>query len=139
MTPAVRTSQSYETMKMWPPAPQSVGRVRQFLAEHLLAWGLPELVDSAELVLSELFTNALTHANPPYGNVITTRFERLASGVRIEVHDACPLKPERRQAADDEVSGRGLVLVAALTGGQWGVSDRDGPGKCVWAVLEAQK
>ncbi|CAG7650985.1 hypothetical protein SBRY_50496 [Actinacidiphila bryophytorum] len=35
----------------------------------------------------------------------------------------------------DEEAGRGLALVDALTGGRWGVSDRDGVGKLLWAVL----
>ncbi|WP_328472611.1 ATP-binding protein [Streptomyces sp. NBC_00448] len=109
-------------------------RARQFLAQHLDAWGLPHLKDSAQVVVCELVTNAVTHAHPPYGNLIATRFERLASGVRIEVHDASDAKPEHREASPDDESGRGLGLVDALTGGQWGVSDRDGPGKVLWAV-----
>jgi anti-sigma regulatory factor (Ser/Thr protein kinase) len=104
------------------------------LAQHLGAWGLSTVADSAELVVSELMTNAITHAHPPYGNLIATRFERLADGVRIEVHDAGDGKPEPRDAPAEEESGRGLGLVEALTGGTWGVSDRDGPGKVVWAV-----
>lgn len=120
--------------KMWPPAPLSVGRARRLLAVHLVEWGLPQLSDCAELVVSELVTNAVTHAHPPYGNVISTRFERLDAGVRIEVHDSSDNKPERRNASAEEESGRGLGLVDVLTGGHWGVSDRDGPGKMVWAV-----
>lgn len=123
---------------VWPPAPQSVGRARRLLAEHLVVRGLPELVDSAELIVSELAANAVTHAHPPFGN-FTTRFEWLSSGVRIEVDDSGDGRPEPREASGDDVSGRGLFLVDALTGGRWGVIDRDGPGKCVWAVLEAQR
>ena len=120
--------------KLWPPAPRSVGRARRFLARQLDAWGLPQLTETAELILSELVTNAVTHANPPYGNLISTRFERQESRVRIEVHDAGGSTPERREASADAESGRGLTLVDALTGGHWGVSGREGPGKSVWAV-----
>ena len=120
--------------KLWPPAPLSVGRARRFLVQHLEVWGLPQLADSAQLIVSELVTNAVVHAHPPYGTLIATRFERLECGVRIEVHDAGDTKPERRDASADEESGRGLGLVDALTGGHWGVSDRDGPGKMLWAV-----
>ena len=86
------------------------------------------------MIVSELVTNAITHAHPPYGNLISTRFERLESGVRIEVHDSSDSKPERREASAEAESGRGLGLVDALTGGHWGVSDRNGPGKMVWAI-----
>jgi anti-sigma regulatory factor (Ser/Thr protein kinase) len=133
----VKQALAYErpsVLKTWPPTPRSVGRARRLLAEHLVAWGLSHVLDEAEVILSELVTNAITHAHSPYGNLIATRFERLADGVRIEVHDAGEGKPEVRDARAEEESGRGLGLVDALTGGAWGVSDRDGPGKLVWAV-----
>ncbi len=133
--PATLAAQPFSVLKMWPPAPQSVGRTRQFLAQYLDACGLPQLKDTAELVLSELVTNALNHAFPPYGHLIGTRIERLGSSVRIEVHDPSESKPEPRDASTYAESGRGLALVDALTGGCWGVSDREGgPGKLVWAV-----
>jgi hypothetical protein len=133
--PALAEERPSAVEKLWPPAPQSVGRARQFLARHLDAWGLPHLTDTATVIVSELVTNAVRHAHPPYGNLIATRFERLPSGVRIEVHDCNGSKPERREASAEEESGRGLALVDTLTGGQWGVSDRDGPGKAIWALL----
>ena len=134
-TPAVLAGECPSVVeKLWPPAPLSVRRARQFLARHLDVWGLPQLKDGALVVMSELVTIAVTHAHPPYGNLISTRFERLASGVRIEVHDSSDNKPERRDASSEEESGRGLALVDTLTGGHWGVSDRNGPGKMLWAV-----
>ncbi|MFG1806121.1 ATP-binding protein [Streptomyces sp. NPDC049040] len=120
--------------KTWPRSVRSVTRARHLLAHQLDAWGLPRLADAAEVVVSELVTNAVNHARSPRGHLIGTSFERLDGGVRIEVHDASERKPERRKASEDEEYGRGLALVDALTGGQWGVSVREGPGKVVWAV-----
>jgi len=122
-------------MKTWPHSPRSVGRARRLLVHHLDAWGMPHLIDPAQLVLSELVTNSVRHARSPQGHLIATRFERLDQGLRIEVHDANESKPERRRTSASAEFGRGLALVDALTGGQWGVSDREGPGKMVWAVF----
>ncbi|WP_078863949.1 ATP-binding protein [Streptomyces sp. AcH 505] len=121
-------------VKRWPNSPRSVGKARHLLLQHLNAWGLNNLADSAELVLSELLTNSVRHARVPGGRLIETRYERLPDGVRIEVHDANENKPERREPAADDGSGRGLALVDALSGGCWGVSGRAGVGKLVWAV-----
>jgi two-component sensor histidine kinase len=104
------------------------------LVSNLDTWGLAHLADTAALLVSELMTNSVRHARRPCGRLIGTRFERLESGVRIEVHDANDSRPERREVSAEEESGRGLVLVDALTGGHWGVSARDGVGKMVWAV-----
>lgn len=93
------------------------------------------LADVAELVLSELFTNAVRHARGPADRLVETRYERLPDGtLRIEVHDANSLRPERQEPSKDADSGRGLALVDELTSGRWGVSERLGVGKLVWAV-----
>lgn len=121
-------------VKRWPSKRRSVGEARHLLLQHLEAWEVPDaVVDSAEVVLSELVTNAVRHGHIP-GRLIETRYERLADGVRIEVHDADDTEPERRAPSPDDDSGRGLMLVDALTAGRWGVSARVGVGKLVWAV-----
>ncbi|SFE08486.1 Histidine kinase-like ATPase domain-containing protein [Actinacidiphila alni] len=134
MSAAVAEEPSSVVVRMWPHGPRSVGRARRLLVHHLAAWDLAHLTDTAELIVSELVTNSVNHAREPRGRLIATRFERVDSGVRIEVHDANDHKPERREALSDEESGRGLALVDALTDGRWGVSDRPGVGKLVWAV-----
>jgi hypothetical protein len=118
----------------WPHGPRSVGRARRLLVSSLDGWGLKHLADAAELVVSELVTNSVRHAAEPRARLIATRFERVEGGVRIEVHDANCSKPAVRQAAADAEGGRGLALVDAITAGRWGVSERDGVGKTVWAV-----
>ncbi|MFJ5613018.1 ATP-binding protein [Streptomyces sp. NPDC093221] len=108
---------------------------REELRRDLVNWGQGELSDQAELVLSELFTNAVRHAQVPWDRLIETRFERLAGGVRIEVHDADETRPVVKEPSMDDEWGRGLALVDALTGGCWGVSGRAGVGKLLWAVV----
>ena len=55
------------------PDPQSVRRARVWIGEELERLGRPDLVDSAELGISELVTNAILHADPP----ITVRLKLL--------------------------------------------------------------
>jgi anti-sigma regulatory factor (Ser/Thr protein kinase) len=121
-------------VRRWPPSPRSVARARRDLRAALDHWGLEGLAAVAELVLSELVTNAVRHARVPSGRQIETRYERdCEGGLRIEVHDATARMPWMRQAGEDAEGGRGLALVDALTAGRWGVSSRAGVGKLVWA------
>lgn len=131
-----RAAEGGPALTVWPATPRSVHRARHALAAALASWGLAELEDAASLVLSELMTNALRHAKVPQREIGTCVL-RLAAprGVRIEVHDASPAKPEVRASGPEDEGGRGLALVDALTGGRWGVADRPGPGKLVWAEL----
>lgn len=121
-------------VRRWPNSPAYASVARRTLRMHLRGWGMEPLADTAELVLSELFNNAVQHAPGTDDSLIETRFERLPGGpLRIEVHDTDENKPRPRQASPSAEAGRGLALVEALTGGRWGVSDRHGIGKLVWA------
>lgn len=106
------------------------GAARRFLTEALRQWGYARaLVDDAELVISELATNAVVHTGLPFSVVIRPD-ERV---VRIAVHDHSPAEPAMRYARSMVPSGRGLRLVAG-TAGRWGV-DTTADGKTVWADL----
>ncbi|MQS36694.1 ATP-binding protein [Streptomyces katsurahamanus] len=118
----------------WSRRVRSVGRARAELRTLLASWGLACIEDSALLVLSELLSNAVQHAQVSPGRDIETRYERLHDGLRIEVHDASDTLPLLDAPASDATSGRGLLLVEALAA-KWGVSRRDGPGKAVWAEI----
>ncbi|MFI5754450.1 ATP-binding protein [Streptomyces sp. NPDC051569] len=118
----------------WSSHPRCVGMARTELREALAGWGLAALEDPAALVLTELLTNAGQHARVPRGREIETRFLRVPGGLRIEVHDASSERPRRRSSEADACDGRGLMLVAALAD-RWGVAERGGPGKQVWAEL----
>ena len=122
-------------IRRWTYDPRSVGEARHELGCALRSWGLDGLADAAELVLSELLTNAVCHTSSPEERQIETRFERMDAAVRIEVHDANETWPVLQKPSNDAESGRGLGLVDALTGARWGVNERHGVGKLLWAVV----
>ncbi|AQU66809.1 ATP-binding protein [Streptomyces niveus] len=130
----METNQGDVVVLRWSRHPRCVGLARWELRKALERWGLSRLEESAVLVLSELLTNAGRHARVSPGREIETRYVRLADTLRIEVHDATPERPEKREPAAEDCGGRGLVLVEALAD-SWGVKDRHGPGKAVWAEL----
>ncbi|HEY5833901.1 SpoIIE family protein phosphatase [Streptomyces sp.] len=110
------------------PQPTSVARAREFARDRLLHWGLDGLVDTTELLVSELVTNALRHG---YGDI---RLRLLLDRTLVcEVWDNALMPPRRRRARDTDEGGRGLQLVAMLSQ-SWG-SRRTHRGKAVWFEL----
>ncbi|WP_308120167.1 ATP-binding protein [Streptomyces bambusae] len=126
-----------EVVRRWQRDAQCVGLARAELRKALAGWGLGALEDDALIIASELVTNAVRHAFGPTDREIETRYVRLAHGVRVEVHDACPARPVPVTADTDEGGGRGLWLVAALAD-RWAVGERSGPGKRVWAEMSVK-
>ncbi|MFF2078032.1 ATP-binding protein [Kitasatospora sp. NPDC058162] len=91
--------------------------------------------DVAELLLGELFANAVQHSGAPDDRLIEIRFAVTNGRLRIEVHDAGAGRPSVRTAAPDEEYGRGLFLVNELAE-RWGCCPRAGGiGKFVWALV----
>ncbi|MFF2650997.1 ATP-binding protein [Streptomyces sp. NPDC058045] len=115
---------------------RSAGRVRKLLRERAVVWRLPEeATESAELLLTELVTNAYRHARAPRGREIWVRCTLDGGRLRIEVSDAGDTFPVPQQPDLDGESGRGLTLVAALSA-DWGADPRPcGIGKTVWCEL----
>ncbi|MEU3278687.1 ATP-binding protein [Streptomyces antibioticus] len=114
-------------------------RSRAALHAVLGGWGVSQdVLESAELVLSELVTNALRVPVPRDRQVGVRIARSLEDGLlRLEVSDAGAGKPEVRVPCDEETGGRGLLLVEAMAH-RWGVEDREGGiGKTVWAELKA--
>jgi serine/threonine-protein kinase RsbW len=92
-----------------------------------------QAAEAAALIVSELVTNAIVHS----GSQIISCVLRLGSGLlRIEVTDqgVGTAEPAVRMPADDDVSGRGLLLVSAVSE-EWGVSSAIPGGRTVWAVV----
>ena len=115
--------------RVYLPTPESVPAARHFVVDVLRSWGHDEVSADAALIVSELATNALHHAASPFRAVVDRRRGRL----RIGVEDATRIPLERRQASGDDISGRGVVIVEALSR-RWGYSPLPG-GKVVWAEL----
>jgi anti-sigma regulatory factor (Ser/Thr protein kinase) len=121
--------------QLWPATARGVRRARHALAATLAEWGVPELTDQACLVLSELMTNALRYGFVP-DRSIGTSFLPAGPGVRLEVHDTRgEARPALAHPTDSDERGRGLTIVDSLTDHRWGVTERLGPGKIVWAVV----
>lgn len=118
----------------WRRHPRCVALARAQMRKALAGWGLAGIEEPAVLVVSELVTNAVVHARVSPGREILTRFVRQDGGVRIEVHDTSDERPVPR--TPDHDGGFGLLLVDELTD-RWGVAERGGIGKCVWAVVTA--
>lgn len=126
------------------------------LARHhataaLREWELPpDIIESAELVVSELVTNALgacgaERARPEYcyddihlaaADEILLALRLLHDRLVIEVSDSSPYPPVPALADADSENGRGLMLVEALAK-DWGFVFPVAGGKIVWAVMSA--
>jgi anti-sigma regulatory factor (Ser/Thr protein kinase) len=106
------------------------GEARRLVAHALMQWGhAQELSDSIALVVSELATNAVTHAGSPF--LVLARSDQQV--IRISVRDTSAVMPELRQVGPGEGPGLGLQMIDALAG-TWGVEVTAG-GKSVWAQL----
>jgi PAS domain S-box-containing protein len=107
----------------------SARRARRFITEKLQSLGLADLVDAAQVAVSELVTNGVLHARTP----LVVSVAEIRDGVRVGVRDGNAELPVPRDYGRDAITGRGLTLVAALTDSV-GV-EPDGDGKTVWFTL----
>ncbi|MFJ8629504.1 ATP-binding protein [Streptomyces sp. NPDC093568] len=111
---------------------RAVPEARRALRELLRHWGRPGRADIAELLTSELVTNALVHTDREA--VLTATVG--PDGLRVEVRDFVARLPRPRVPnADCGTNGRGLILVQSLADA-WGVRAH-GVGKAVWFELDA--
>ncbi|GAA3096646.1 ATP-binding protein [Streptomyces rectiviolaceus] len=110
---------------------RAVPEVRGALRELLRSWGRPGRSEIAELLTSELVTNALVHTDRDAILTATVRPGRL----RVEVRDFVGRRPKLCVPdADGSTHGRGLMLVQSLADA-WGVRAH-GVGKVVWFELD---
>jgi len=121
------------------PRPESVRTSRDFTRTTLADWRLSGLTDMAELVVSELVTNALRHGVPSAPGAVgdeCIRLRLLAQSpfVICMVTDPGTDIPVLRDSGPTEESGRGLNVVESCSV-RWGWQLFDEGGKIVWALL----
>jgi anti-sigma regulatory factor (Ser/Thr protein kinase) len=120
--------------------PSAVSCARGHVRTVAREWGLADLADIAELLASEIATNAV-QASQRLGTradlaiVPVVRIWITSDGVSLVIHvwDGNDEMPVRKDAAPDEEGGRGLLLVESLSK-EWGAY-RKAEGKVVWAMI----
>jgi anti-sigma regulatory factor (Ser/Thr protein kinase) len=125
--------------------PTAVSCARMFARKQLSQWGLNQLTSDAELVLSELVTNAInatgtTNPRPRWSELrnlalITVRLVVTADSLVIEVWDRDQSPPVPKQPEQADEVGRGLLIVGALCR-RWHYFFPESGGKAVWGELE---
>src|SRR3954465_148294 len=113
------------------PDPGAPQQARRFVAATLDGAGLAETREVAELLVSELVTNAVVHAASP----VEVEIEIDDAGVLVRVRDADtgPLVMRAGGGSELDEGGRGFLLVDRLAEA-WGTEHRGGR-KCVWFRL----
>ncbi len=113
--------------------PQRLAVVRRIVMAHLRHWKMAEAVDLCLLGVTELLANVHRHVGPDAECLL-----RLSCGadglLRCEVHDTSTALPRVLAPDEEEINGRGLALVAALSA-DWGAQVEEA-GKVVWFALE---
>ncbi|MFD8079134.1 SpoIIE family protein phosphatase [Streptomyces sp. NPDC059718] len=113
--------------------PAAVSAAREHVTGQLTTWGLDEATPTTVLIVSELVTNAIRHAQPP----LHLRLIRCDTRLTCEVTDGSTATPHLRRARTLDESGRGLFIVAQLTC-RWGTRHHP-QGKTIWAEHTPQR
>jgi hypothetical protein len=105
-----------------------VGLARDFVCRHLVVHHLAHPVDDVRLVVSELATNAVVHAQTPFG----VSLSRVPGSVLLAIRDESESPPVPSAPDDMDIRGRGLMIVELLSR-EWGTRTDDHGFKSVWA------
>ncbi|MFB7185650.1 SpoIIE family protein phosphatase [Streptomyces sp. NPDC056230] len=112
--------------------PEGLSDARTIVRQALTDWDMAEMADAAELATGELLVNVLLHTEG--GAVLTLEvLPEPTRRVRLAVQDRSSVWPRRRSPGETATSGRGLLLLDAVTT-RWGVEPR-GEGKAVWCEI----
>ena len=116
------------------PEPMSAGLAREFVCLHLIAHRLEHLVEDVRVVVSELATNAVRHAQTPF--VVT--LSMAGKEVLLTLQDESLTVPVRSAPDVMDMSGRGLMIVELLSQ-EWGISTDEHGCKSVWASFPERR
>ena len=108
------------------PLASSVAAARRFTEATLVRWGITEVLEVAQLLTSELVTNAVVHARSDIELALNLNTDVL----RVEVRDRSAVLPSTEGSAVDANSGRGIRVLDSLAD-RWG-AQRTGERKVVW-------
>lgn len=112
--------------------PEEVASLRRLMRLHLKLWGLPEVVEDAQLCVTELVSNVITHVGT--GTPANLAVSMNGAHLRIEIQDPdTRALPTLLQSGADSEGGRGMALVDA-TAVRWGV-ELHGDRKVTWCEL----
>lgn len=115
----------------FPREPESVTRARKSAIDSAATWGMPpSVVERLALVVTELASNAIVHAESPF----ELRLHHIDGVIRGQIHDTAAEPPRVLRPAPRATAGRGVMIVRQLT-------DRAGvesttAGKSVWFELD---
>lgn len=128
--PKTLTSRGFEVAMA--PDRVHVAQIRRIAVAHMRLWDVPgPQAQDVRLVASELVTNSVEHGR---GTVVLRMW--LAGGqLHVEVTDESPVRAQLQDADDEDLSGRGLFLVASLADA-WGVST---DGYTTWATFNVTR
>ena len=117
---------------MLPDGPEGASFARRAMARAAMLWRLDRnMTETAQLLVSELATNAIRHGTPPIR--LSLRLDR--DRLRVEVTDSSPSLPELSDPGPEQASGRGLQIVQLLAA-RWGANASPRRlGKTVWFEL----
>lgn len=110
----------------------AVPTTRAWVGRYLTGLRLQRgLIDTAELLVSELVTNAARHA---LTDAISLTVRVTPDRVVVEVQDDDPLPPSLVAPGPGDIGGRGIGMLGRVAA-EWGVTDHGPSGKAVWFAL----
>jgi anti-sigma regulatory factor (Ser/Thr protein kinase) len=128
------------TQRRYAPEPSAAGDARRLTQQQLVEWDLPEVVDDAALLVSEVVTNAVVHARSDIDFTLAVAEGSVEVGVADRETRQPRVRPSDPGLQPDEwtwlsTHGRGMVLVDQIAD-EWGVEERV-TGKQIWFRLAA--